>query len=136
MVHSVWGTKNRKPVLDKERRDIILDHIRQNARTKDIYIDTIGGYIDHVHCLISFGAEQSIAKVIQLLKGESSFWTNRQGLIKPKLEWPDDYLVESVSKESVQRVRDYINQQEEHHKKISFNEEYEKLLKEWNFKFG
>ena len=114
----------------------MLDHIRQNARTKDIYIDTIGGYIDHVHCLISLGAEQSIAKVIQLLKGESSFWTNRQGLIKPKLEWADDYFVESVSKDSVQRVRDYINQQEEHHKKISFNEEYEKLLKEWNFKFG
>ena len=49
MVHAVWGTKGREPLLIKEKRDALFDHIRKNARAKDIYIDSIGGYVDHVH---------------------------------------------------------------------------------------
>ena len=55
MVHVVWGTKNREPVLISEKRKLLFDHIRTNAKTKGIYIDTLGGYTDHVHCLVSLG---------------------------------------------------------------------------------
>ena len=128
MIHSVWGTKNREPLLVKEKRVELFSHILENARTKQIYIDTINGYTDHVHCLISLGVEQSIAKVIQLIKGESAYWANKEGLIKPKLEWTADYFAESISDSFMQKVRDYIIHQEEHHKKVSFAEEYEKFI--------
>lgn len=129
MAHVVWGTKHRKPVLTTEKRKLLFDHIRSNARTKGIYIDALGGYTDHVHCLISLGGDQTIAKVVQLIKGESSFWVNRENLITPKFAWAEDYYAASVSESSIQNVRNYINNQEEHHKKVTFAEEYEQFIK-------
>lgn len=77
-VHLVWSTKNREPFLPKEIRLQVLEHIRQNAQEKGIFLDTIGGNVDHVHALISLGSEQNIAKVVQLIKGESSHWFNKE----------------------------------------------------------
>ncbi len=136
MVHVVWGTKNREPILTNEKRKHLFDHIQANSKIKGIYIDTLGGYTDHVHCLISLGSDQSIAKVVQLIKGESSFWANREKLFSPKLAWAEDYFSASVSESSVQRVRDYIHTQEEHHKKVTFIEEYGKFVKNYGFDFG
>lgn len=133
MIHLVWGTKDREPVLIGEKRKILFDHILANAKEKKIHIDTLGGYTDHVHCLLSLGGDQTISKVAQLIKGESSFWANQENLILPKLIWAEDYFAASVSESAVQKVRDYINNQEEHHKKITFAEEYEKFLKGYVF---
>jgi putative transposase len=129
IVHSVWGTKHRSPLLIRDKREILFDHVLKNARLKQIYIDTIGGYTDHVHSLISFGAEQSIAKVIQLIKGESSFWANQNKLFESKFQWADDYYAKSISESHLQKVRNYILNQEEHHRKISFLEEYNNFMK-------
>jgi len=133
MVHIVWGTKNREPVLTSETRKLLFEHIRTNAKSKGIYIDTLGGYTDHVHCLLSLGGDQTISKVAQLIKGESAFWANREKLITPKLIWADDYFAASVSESSIQNVRNYICNQEEHHKKVTFTEEYEKFIKSYGF---
>jgi putative transposase len=130
-VHLIWSTKNRAPVLDKEMRPKLFSHIRDNARAKGIYLDFINGYVDHVHTLISLGADQSIAKVAQLLKGESSHWANQEQLLTKKLEWQDEYIAISVSESMVDTVRDYIKNQEEHHRKKSFGEEYEEFLREY-----
>ena len=133
MVHVVWGTKRHASVLVKDKREILFNHIRENARAKGIYLDTIGGYTDHVHCLISLGADQGIAKVVQLMKGESSFWANQQKLLKRRLTWAEDYFAASVSESAVQKVRNYIHNQEEHHKKVSFASEYKKLMESHGF---
>ncbi len=133
MVHVVWGTKNCEPVLISEKRKLLFDHIRTNAKTKGIYIDTLGGYTDHVHCLVSLGGDQTISKVVQLIKGESSFWANREKLLTPKLIWAEDYFAASVSESSIENVRNYINTQEEHHKKVTFTDEYEKFIKSYGF---
>ncbi len=114
MVHCVWGTKNRESILVSGQREELFKHIRENAITKEIYIDTIGGYNDHIHCLISLGAEQNISKVVQLMKGESSFWANKNKLFGLNLEWAEDYFAASVSESSLDKVRDYIKNQEEH----------------------
>jgi REP element-mobilizing transposase RayT len=55
MVHAVWGTKQRQPILEKSKREILFEHIKKNAYSKGIYIDPLSGYTDHVHCLISLG---------------------------------------------------------------------------------
>jgi putative transposase len=116
-LHCVWGTKNRIPFLANGIKDEVLDHIIDNARLKDICIKIINGHTEHVHCLLSLYPDQSLSKIIQMIKGESSFWINRRRLSKYKFEWAVEYYAFSVSKSHVQRVYDYIKYQEEHHKK-------------------
>ena len=127
-LHFVWSTKNRHPYLTDEIRTKVFAHIRENARVKGIYIDFINGWVDHVHCLISLGTDQTIEKIIQLIKGESSFWINKNKLTKTKFEWQDEYFVVSVNEGSLDRARNYISKQEEHHKNVSFDEEFENFL--------
>jgi len=127
-LHFVWSTKERFPYLNDEIRIKVFDHIRQNAREKGIHIDFINGYLEHVHCLISLGTDQSIEKLMQLIKGESSFWINKNKLTKTRFEWQDEYFVVSVNESSLPSVRKYIANQEEHHKKVSFDDEFEGFL--------
>ena len=134
-IHFVWSTKNRFPHLKTlELRKQVWQHIAENARSKGIYVDFVNGYTDHCHCLISLGADQNIQKVINLIKGESSHWINKNNLTSEKFEWQNDYFAVSVSESNIDRVRDYIKNQEEHHRKKSFQEEYEEFIKNYNFK--
>ena len=73
-IHFVWSTKNREPFLITPKiRKTLWQHIKENAKEKGIFIDFINGYCDHCHCLVSLGVDQNIQKIMQLIKGESSF---------------------------------------------------------------
>ena len=111
----------------------VWKHITENAKEKGIYIDFINGHSDHCHCLISLGADQNIQKIMQLIKGESSFWINKNRLTKEKFEWQDEYFAVSVSESIIDKVRDYIKNQESHHKKKTFQEEYEEIIIKFGF---
>ena len=131
MIHAVWGTKNREQFLTKEVRTEIMDHIRRNTKSKEIFIDRLNGYTEHLHCLMGLNADMSISKAMQLIKGESAFWINKQKLTKLKFEWADEYFAVSVSESMLDKVRAYINGQEEHHKKVTFKEEYEEFIRKY-----
>lgn len=133
-IHFVWSTKNREPYLNTpELRKRVWDHIKDNVKSKGIFVDFVNGYSDHCHCLVSLGIDQSIKKIVQLLKGESSFWINKNKLTKLKFELQDEYLALSVSESMLDKVREYIKNQEEHYKKKTFDEEYSEFLKKNNF---
>lgn len=133
-IHLVWATKNRYPYLNShDLRRRVWDHIMEKARLKDIFIDYINGYSDHWHCLVSLGTNQTIEKTMQLIKGESAFWINRNKLTKEKFEWQDEYFAISVSESMIERVRNYIMKQEQHHSKKTFQEEYDELISKFNF---
>ncbi len=132
-VHYVWSTKNRIPFLTDKIRNNVFNHIRKNAKTKNIFIDFINGYTDHVHCLISLNDDLSIGKIAQLIKGESSHWINQNKLTKEKFAWQDEYLAVGICDDKINIVRDYIANQEEHHKKISFTQEYDKFIERYGF---
>ncbi|PIV63016.1 MAG: transposase [Bacteroidetes bacterium CG02_land_8_20_14_3_00_31_25] len=132
-VHYVWSTKNRESLLSGDIKFDVFNHIRENARNKNIFIDFINGYSDHVHCLISLNDDLSIGKIAQLIKGESSHWINQNKLIKPKFEWQDEYLAVGVGDEKIEIVRNYIANQGEHHKKITFQQEYDKFIERYGF---
>ena len=95
-LHCVWGTKKRIPFLSVDNKWDILNHIKENAKIKGIYIDFINGHKEHIHCIISLKADETLSKTIQLIKGESSFWINKNGLLKSKFEWADE-LSETIS---------------------------------------
>jgi putative transposase len=133
-IHFVWSSKNRYPFFDtKEKRQIVWQHIKENANEKGIFIDFVNGYADHCHCLVSLGVDQTIQKVMQLIKGESSFWINKQGLTKEKFEWQDEYFAVSVSESMIETVRNYIRNQEAHHSKKTFQEEYNEFIEKYGF---
>ncbi|MBK9216200.1 MAG: IS200/IS605 family transposase [Chloracidobacterium sp.] len=132
-LHFVWTTKNRHPFLTDEIRQKVFEHIRENAWEKGIFIDFRNGWLEHVHCLISLGTDQTLEKIMQLIKGESSFWINKQKLTKTKFAWQDEYFVVSVNEETLPSVRRYIAKQEEHHKKVPFDDEFDSFLKRAGF---
>jgi putative transposase len=129
-VHLVFATKHREPFLNSsELRKTVFQHIKQNASEKDIWLDSVNGWEDHAHCLISLGREQTLSKVAQLIKGESAFWINQNKLTTNKFMWQDDYWAASVSIAHAQAVRRYIHRQEEHHSKIAFKKEIDEFMK-------
>lgn len=129
----MWGTKNRIPVLNVKNIKPIIDHIKENALSKDFYIDFINGHREHIHCIISLNAEQQLSKVIQLIKGESLFWINKNDLVQGRFEWADEYFAVSVSESQINKVREYIKNQEQHHRKKSWDEEFNEFLKIYHF---
>ncbi len=129
-IHLVWSTKNRYPFLNtKELREKVWKHIKQNASEKGIFIDMINGYSEHCHCLLSLSTDQTIEKVVQLIKGESSFWINKNQLVKDKFAWQDEYFAVGVSESMLEKTRNYIRKQEEHHAVKTFAEEYEAFMR-------
>ena len=129
-IHFVWSTKDREPMINSiELRQKLFQHIAENAMNKKIYLDCVNGTWDHVHALVSLGPDQTIAKIAQLLKGESSHWLNQQDLVRGQFEWQDDYFAVSVSDSAVRQVRFYIKNQEEHHRKKTFSEEFGEFMK-------
>ncbi len=132
-VHYVWSTKNRIPFLTDNIRSDVFSHIRENAKSKNIFIDFINGYTDHVHALIALNDDLSIGKIAQLLKGESSHWINEKKLTDTKFGWQDEYLAVGVCDDKIDIVRNYIAKQPEHHKVVSFAKEYDKFIERYGF---
>ena len=133
-IHLVFSTKERQPfIAPKELKDNLIQHIKENAKLKDIWIDSINGNKDHLHILISLNKEQSISKVSQLIKGESSFWMNKNYSGKNKFVWQDDYWAVSVSESHLEATREYINNQEAHHKTTSFTNEVNDFMKKYGW---
>jgi REP element-mobilizing transposase RayT len=86
-IYFVWCTKNRYPFLNTiESRQLVWNHIKENSKQKGIHVDFVNGYEDHCHCLISLGINQSVEKVMQLIKGESSYWINQNPDLFPNLK--------------------------------------------------
>ena len=89
---------------------------------------------DHVHAIISLPTNYTIENVLKLLKGNSSYWINKK--IGSKFSWARGYAAFSVSESVLSKVENYIKNQEEHHKKTSFAEEYGLFLKKYNIQTG
>jgi putative transposase len=132
-IHCVWGTKNRFPFLTEENKSGIIEHIRLNAKEKGIYIDFINGNKDHVHCIISLGSDQTISKIIQLIKGELSFWINKNFKMTERFEWSDEYFAVSVSESQIKNVREYIKDQDKHHQIKTWKDEYDEFISKYGF---
>ena len=132
-VHLVFSTKNRHPYLTKNIRYKVHKHIMDNCKNKSIFLQSINGFTDHLHCLISLGKDQSISNVAQLIKGESSFWINQNKLTEIPFMWQGEYYAISVSDSQLNSVINYIKNQEAHHSKKSFADEVKEFEDKYKF---
>jgi putative transposase len=122
-LHFVWTTKNRYPYINKNIKRELLDHFNQFQNTQNMCILEINCMEDHVHALISIHVNIKISEVAQKLKGESSYWINKNNLTRSKFQWAKKYYVSSVSEKHLNIVRNYIIHQERHHTFRSLDDE-------------
>lgn len=132
-LHCVWSTKNREIIIPNSFRPVLLAHFKEYCQSKEIFLDFVNVHKDHVHALISLGRKQNIAEVMHLLKGESSHWINKMKTLPYHFMWQDDYYAASVSFSHVERVREYIKNQDEHHRKMTWKEEIDRFLEKNGF---
>ena len=128
----MWTTNKRIPYLTDEIRNQVIQHILDNAKMKGIYLDHINGHDEHFHALISLGGKQNISEIMQKIKGECSFWINKNKITRVKFEWQDDFYSVSIGMSQLDNLRQYIRNQVQHHQKTSFQEELDLLVKEYD----
>lgn len=147
-IHFVWNTKSKLSFLaTKEIRKTIWNHIRETAYANGIRVDYINGYSDYYRCLIALDEDQSIEKMIEILKGERTFWINKNGVstesspseLPPllvteannKLEWKEDYFTIVIGESEISKVNNYIQEHKQSQKKS--NQLFDELLIAYGF---
>ena len=127
-VHFVWTTLKREKLLNKDARAQASKFLYDYAKSKSIPMEATFVNADHVHALIDLPAGMTIENAAKLLKGASSHWINQERVTPAKFSWGRGYGAFSVSQSHIQRMKEYIRDQEEHHRTKSFNEEYTRIL--------
>ncbi|MBO6587024.1 MAG: IS200/IS605 family transposase [Gracilimonas sp.] len=122
-VHAVWSTKDRLPLLKRYFRGELNIYIKENSLEWGIQVDVVNGMQDHLHVLFKLPTTLSVAEVIKQMKGSSSRWVNENYYPSGKFEWQQGYGVFSVSMNDINRIRNYIYNQELHHQNRSFQDE-------------
>ncbi|MEQ9090993.1 MAG: IS200/IS605 family transposase [Balneola sp.] len=114
-VHIVFSTKDRTPYLSWNIRNEICEWIKREAVKQEIYIDIVNGVNDHLHLLVKLDTKQSVSTVVKWIKGASSHYLNKKYNWDPKFTWQNGYAVYSVSQNDIDKVREYIFNQEKRH---------------------
>ena len=135
VVHVVFSTKNREPCLSKTIRDDLFAYVVGILKSLNCITLIINGTEDHVHALIVMSKTISLSKMMEEMKGGSSRWLNSQTVMSRHFSWQAGYGAFSVSESQISKVIDYIANQEEHHRKATFQEELVLLLKKHNIEF-
>jgi putative transposase len=129
-VHFVWTTKERERFLLGDSRQKVKEHIEHYTAENQIAVYALAVQPEHVHLLTLLSRSKCIEDIAKLVKGESSHWINHNNLIRPKFSWQTGYWAGSVCYQHVDRVKAYIETQDEHHRVKSFREEFETILRE------
>lgn len=126
--HCVFSTKERRPLITPELRDRLWPFLGGIARQNKMKAIEIGGVADHIHLLISLPATMPVSKAMQLIKGGSSKWVHETFPGQRLFAWQVEYGAFSVSVSQLEKIKTYIRRQEEHHQKVTFQEEFRALL--------
>ncbi len=128
LIHCVFSTKDRRPLISEELQDRLFAYIGGVAKANEIRALAIGGVSDHIHLLLSVPATMPIAKAIQLIKGGSSKWIHESFPQHAHFGWQEGYGAFSIGVAQVERTRRYIERQAEHHRTVGFQEEFLQFL--------
>jgi putative transposase len=129
LTHCVWSTKNRISFLDSHLRHRLWPYLGGIARENKMKTLTVGGVADHVHLLVSLPATLSVARAIQLLKGNSSRWIHETFPKLTDFAWQEGYGAFSIGVSGIEATVKYIRNQEEHHKHRTFRQEVAAMLR-------
>ena len=134
-LHLIWATLERRPLLSKATAAKIPDYLSQYATQKGIYMKINYVNPEHVHALVDLPTHLCLEEMMQLFKGGSSHWINESNLIPGKFGWGRGYGAFSVSHSDVDRVCKYIANQGAHHRKKTFEDEYQLFVKRYGLEW-
>ena len=134
-VHIIFSTKDRRPLLTPDVRERVWAYQSATLKNMECNSITIGGVADHVHVCCNLTKHLPATKVLEVLKKDSSKFVKTLRSSLRDFQWQDGYGLFSVSPSHFEAVRKYILQQDEHHKKETFQEEYLRILKKYQAPF-
>ena len=131
----VFAVQDRVSLIQSEWKDELYKYITGIVHNNNHKLIVINGMPNHIHIFIGYKPHQLIPDLLQDVKGSSSKWINKKGVIKGKFSWQEGYGAFSYAHSQIDRVVKYIMNQEQHHKKKTFFEEYIELLKKFNIPY-
>lgn len=126
-VHVIFSTKERKRLIKPDFQRRLWGYMGHTAQKLEIPVLAIGGVEDHAHLGLSIPPHLKLAEIVQKVKANSSRWMNAEHM--DGFAWQEGYAAFSISISHTDALVRYINRQPEHHKRISFDEELEKILR-------
>ncbi len=127
----IFAVKKRTGLIQKEWKNELYKYITGIIQAQDHKLLAINGMPDHLHVFFGMRPIQSLSDLMQEIKQDSSKWINRKKFIKEKFEWQEGFGAFSYSKSQASRVIAYVQNQEVHHRKITFLDEYKKFLEKF-----
>lgn len=127
--HCVFSTKERRPLIPPSLSERLWPFLGGIARSNEMKAIEIGGMPDHVHILLSLPSTVSVAKALQLIKGGSSKWVHETFPEHRLFGWQAKYGAFAVSVSLLEKTAEYIKNQQQHHSRMTFKEEFLALLK-------
>jgi len=134
-VHITFSTKHRENLIDKEIENELFSYLGGICKELDCNPIQVGGYRNHVHILCKFSKKITQIKLLEEVKKQSSKWIKTKGAKYSNFYWQDGYGIFSVNPAELDVVIEYIKNQEEHHKKKSFQDEFRAFLKKYKVEF-
>lgn len=131
----VFAVENRVSLIRSAWKDELYKYITGIVQNNKHKLIAINGMPNHIHVFIGYKPHQLIPDLLQDIKGSSSTWINKKRFIKGHFDWQAGYGAFSYSQSHIERVAKYIMDQEKHHKKKTFREEYIELLKRFNISY-
>jgi putative transposase len=130
-IHVVFSVKHRVSLIQQDWREELHKYITGIIQNKDHKVLAINTMPDHIHILIGMRPDASLSELVRDLKANSSKWINEKKFLKIKFLWQEGYGAFSYSHSQLDEVIHYIKEQQEHHKKRTFKEEYISFLKKY-----
>ena len=135
-VHLVFSTKQRNTFLkDETITSQLYAYLAGICQKRNCFTIIIGGDTDHVHLLFALSRQKNVADLVRELKTSSAIWVKQNQPPLSDFQWQSGYGAFSVSQSQLEKVKNYIALQKEHHKQMSFQEEFRRLLKSHNVEF-
>ncbi len=134
-IHIVFSTKNREPLIHPPYENELHSYLGGICINLECHPIKIDGYTDHVHILCMLSKKIALMKLIEEVKSHSSRWMKSKYELLKKFYWQDGYGIFSVNPSEIDKVVAYIANQHEHHKKITFQDEYRAFLKKYDVEY-
>jgi putative transposase len=132
-LHIVFSTKGRRAYLQNDdHRDEMFRMLGYHAKEADCPPARVGGWIDHVHVLCGLSRTATVAELVEVLKRETSKWAKQRTADLDIFHWQNGYGVFSVSQSNVDQVIEYIDRQADHHRRMTFQEEFRVICAKHN----
>ena len=134
-IHAIFSVQNRECIIKQSWKEELYRYFTGIIQNNGHKLLAINGMPDHIHIFFGMRPTQSLSNLMQDIKGDSSKWINNKGLINNRFSWQEGYGAFSYNKSSVDSVIDYIKNQEVHHRKKTFTEEYHEFLEKFEVDF-